>query len=237
MNQDRVTFLLVDDHAVLRVGLRTLLETVPGFEVIAEAGSRAAALAEARRGRPDVVIMDVRLPDGSGAEACREIRSERPETQVLILTSYADEEAILACIIAGAAGYLLKESDPETLIEAARLVARGKSLLDPAVTQTVLQWVRRQGPAGSVGGPLAGLTAQERKIVPLIAKGKTNREIAAELYFSEHTVKAYISNILRKLHLHRRVEVASLLSRYAPSAGRLAHTEAGQPETGWLTGS
>lgn len=207
-----VKLLLVDDHRVVRLGLRALFETVPQFVVVGEAGTVAEALVAARQGHPDVVVMDVRLPDGSGVEACREIRSERPRTRVLMLTSYADEDAVVASIMAGAAGYLLKQSDPDRLIEAVEIVARGGSLLDPAVTQTVLQWIQRLG-TRAIEDPLLALSDQERRILPLLAEGKTNREIAAELYLSEHTVKTYVSNILQKLHLSRRAEAAAFIAR------------------------
>ncbi len=207
-----VKLLLVDDHRVVRLGLRALFETVPQFVVVGEAGTVAEALVAARQGQPDVVVMDVRLPDGSGVEACREIRSERPRTRVLMLTSYADEDAVVASIMAGAAGYLLKQSDPDRLIEAVEIVARGGSLLDPAVTQTVLQWIQRLG-TRAIEDPLLALSDQERRILPLLAEGKTNREIAAELYLSEHTVKTYVSNILQKLHLSRRAEAAAFIAR------------------------
>ncbi|HZS02162.1 MAG TPA: response regulator transcription factor [Chloroflexota bacterium] len=212
---DAVKLLLVDDHRVVRLGLRTLFETAPQFQVVGEAGTAAEAVAAARRNPPDVVLMDVRLPDGSGVEACREIRSEHPRTRVLMLTSYADEDAVVASIMAGAAGYLLKQTDPERLVEAAEIVAGGGSLLDPAVTQTVLQWMRRLG-AQAPSDPLIGLSEQERKILPLLAEGKTNREIAAQLYLSEHTVKTYVSNILQKLHLSRRAEAAAFIARRHP---------------------
>jgi two-component system response regulator DevR len=210
-----VKLLLVDDHQIVRLGLRNLFETVPHFLVVGEAGSVAAAVVEARRCRPDVVLMDVRLPDGSGVEACREIRSELPHTRVLMLTSYADEQAAIASIVAGAAGYLLKQTDPERLIEAVELVADGGSLLDPAVTETVLHWMQRAG-GEALDDPLAGLSEQERKILPLIAEGKTNREIATALYLSEYTVKTYVSSLLQKLHLARRSEAAAFIARRQP---------------------
>jgi len=211
----QTTLLLVDDHAVVRLGLSALLKTVPRFAVVAEAATVAEALVQARRAKPDVVVMDVRLPDGSGVEACRLIRSERPETRVLMLTSFSDDEAVVASVLAGAAGYLLKNTEPERLIEAIDLVGRGESLLDPRVTAVVLERLRR-GPARDAD-PLAALSEHERRIVPMIAAGKTNREIAAELHLSEHTVKAYVSDILRKLRLTRRAQAAALVSRLGPS--------------------
>jgi two-component system response regulator DevR len=207
-----ITVLLVDDHAVVRLGLRTLFGAVPRLTVVGEAGSVAEAIAEARRCQPDLVLMDVRLADGSGVEACREIRSERPQTRVLMLTSYDDKDAVMASILAGAGGYLLKQAKPQQLIEAVELVARGGSLLDPAVTGTVLDALQRlQAPPGEE--PLAALSGQERRILPLIAEGKTNREIAAVLSLSEHTVKTYVSDLFRKLRLSRRAEAAAFVAR------------------------
>jgi DNA-binding NarL/FixJ family response regulator len=204
--------LLVDDDPVERLGLRTLLGTAAHFAVVDEAGSVAEAILEARRSHPDVVLLDVRLPDGSGVEACREIRSERPATRVLMLSAYDDEDAVIASLLAGASGYLLKHTVLDRLVEAVDLVARGGAMLDPGVTGTVLRWMRHAA-AGSLDDPLAGLSGQERKILPLIAAGKTNREIAAALYLSEHTIKTYVSSILQKLHLTRRAEVAAYIAR------------------------
>jgi two-component system, NarL family, response regulator DevR len=212
MHASAVKLMLVDDHRVVRLGLRTLFETVAHISLAGEAGTVAEAIVEARRCQPDVILMDVRLPDGSGVEACREIRSERPRTRVLMLTSFTDEDAVVASIMAGAAGYLLKQTDPERLVEAVEIVARGGSLLDPAITQTVLHWMQRLGAQAS-DDPLLGLSEQERKILPLLAEGKTNREIAGGLYLSEHTVKTYVSNILQKLHLSRRAEAAAFIAR------------------------
>jgi len=156
--------------------------------------------------------MDVRLPDGTGIEACRQIRSERPEARVLMLTSYSDEEAVIASIMAGAAGYLLKDTDAEKLIDIIEAIAHGGSLLDPAVTQAVLSWM--QQPSTQVpGDPLSELSEREREILPLIAEGKTNREIALLLSLSENSVKSYVSNILQKLRLARRAEAAAFMAR------------------------
>ena len=207
-----IRLLLVDNHQIVRIGLATLFRTVPYFLVIGEAGTVAEAVAQARHGAPDVVLMDVRLPDGSGIEACRQIRSERPEARVLMLTSYSDEEAVIASIMAGAAGYLLKDTDAEKLIEGIETIARGGSLLDPTVTQTVLSWVQRPG-AQVPGDPLTQLSQREQEILPLVAEGKTNREIALLLSLSEHSVKSYVSNILQKLRLTRRVEAAAFMAR------------------------
>jgi two-component system, NarL family, response regulator DevR len=218
MAEPLVKLLLVDEQTVVRLGLAALFGAVPHFSVIAAAGTAAGAIAEARRRRPDVVIMGVRLPDGSGIEVCRQIRAERPETRVVMLASSADEHAVVASIMAGAAGYLLKRSEPQQLIEAVEAAARGGSLLDPAITRTVLEWTQRLATTG-LGDPLAGLSEQERKILPLIAEGKTNREIAVVLFLSERTVKTYVSNILHKLHLSRRAEAAAFIAR-RQQAGR-----------------
>jgi two-component system response regulator DevR len=204
--------LIVDDHEVVREGLRSLLNRREAINVVGEAGAVATAIEEAARLRPDVVIMDVRLPDGSGVEACREIRQENPDTKVIMLTSYADDEAVFASILAGAAGYLLKQTRGQALAEAIEAVAQGGSLLDPAVTQKVLERVR------SLGGrrpddSLASLSEQEQKILLLIAEGKTNKEIAEEIFLSDKTVKNYVSSILSKLNLRRRAEAAAFIAR------------------------
>jgi two-component system response regulator DevR len=187
MSKPCIRLLLVDNHQIVRTGLATLLRTVPHFLVLGEAGTVAEAVAQARQCAPDVAVMDVRLPDGSGIEACRQIRSERPDARVLMLTSYSDEEAVIASIMAGAAGYLLKDTDAEKLIEGIEAIARGGSLLDPAVTQTVLSWMQRLS-TPVPGGPLAELSEREREILPLIAEGKTNREIPKFNFGSEQYV-------------------------------------------------
>ncbi len=205
--------LVVDDHELVRMGLRTLLGGAPGLLVVGEAGSVAEAIAAARDTEPDVVLMDVRLPDGSGVEACREIRSAQPATRVLMLTSFADDDAVFSAILAGASGYLLKQAKAQTLLDAIEAAGRGGSLLDPIVAQKVLDRIRTTAAAPPPGDKLASLSEQERKILPLIAEGKTNREIAEALYLSEHTVKAYVSDMLGKLDLRRRSEVAAFFAR------------------------
>jgi len=207
-----LTLLVVDDHEVVRQGLVALLDRREGFQVVAEAGTVAEAIAAARRFEPDLVIMDVRLPDGSGIEACREIRAERPATRVLILTSYPDEEAVLSAIVAGASGYLLKQVRARDLVAALETIGRGESLLDPAVTERVLDRVRRLA-TGDRPDELAQLTDQEQKILLLVAEGKTNKEIAAEVFLSDKTVKNYVSSILSKLNLERRAQVAALVAK------------------------
>jgi two-component system response regulator DevR len=213
MSETRI--LIVDDHEVVREGLRALLNRKEGLAVVGEAGSVEQAVAEAARTKPDVIIMDVRLPDGSGIEACREIRQAHPETRVIMLTSYADEDAVFASILAGAAGYLLKQTRGNALADAISSVMRGESLLDPAVTQKVLERVRTSGQRGE-DDPLSALTDQEHKILALIAEGKTNKEIADEVYLSDKTVKNYVSNILSKLNLRRRSEAAAFIARREP---------------------
>jgi DNA-binding NarL/FixJ family response regulator len=205
--------LVVDDHEVVRQGLVALLGRRDEFQVVAEAGSMSEALAATRRFVPDLVVMDVRLPDGSGIEACREIRSEYPEIKVVMLTSYPDEEAVLSAIIAGASGYLLKQVRGRDLVAALEAVGRGDSLLDPAVTERVLERVRRVA-SGGERDDLADLTAQERKILMLVADGKTNKEIASEVFLSDKTVKNYVSSILAKLNLQRRAQAAAFVARH-----------------------
>ncbi|HJT63619.1 MAG TPA: response regulator transcription factor [Candidatus Limnocylindria bacterium] len=210
--------LLVDDHEVVRQGLRALIERRPAFLVAGEAGTVAEAIAAARHLKPDLVLMDVRLPDGSGVEACRAIRDELPATRVVMLTSYPDEEAVLAAILAGASGYLLKEIRGRDLVAALESVGRGDSLLDPAVTERVLARVRRMA-AGDAQDELAELTSQERKILLLVAEGKTNREIAAEVFLSDKTVKNYVSSILSKLGLQRRAQAAAFVAKHRLGGG------------------
>ena len=205
--------LVVDDHEVVRQGLGALLDRRPNFQVVAEAGSVEEALAQARLHQPDIVIMDVRLPDGSGVEACREIRADLPDTRVVMLTSFPDDEAVLSAIVAGAAGYLLKQIRARDLVSALEAVGRGESLLDPAVTERVLARVR-QIASGEVHDELAGLTPQERKILMLVAEGKTNKIIADEIFLSDKTVKNYVSSILAKLNLERRAQAAAFVARH-----------------------
>ncbi len=205
--------LVVDDHEVVRQGLVSLLDRREGLQVVSQAGTVAEAIDEARRFEPDIVVMDVRLPDGSGIEACREIRAERPATRVIMLTSYPDEEAVLAAIVAGASGYLLKQIRARDLVAAIETVGRGGSLLDPAVTERVLERVRRIA-SGSQNEELAQLTPQEQKILMLVAEGKTNKEIASEVFLSDKTVKNYVSSILSKLNLERRAQVAAFVAKH-----------------------
>ena len=210
MTTEDLRVMIVDDHEVVREGLRALLDRRDGITVVAEAGNVAQAVERATREKPAVVIMDVRLPDGSGVEACREIRSVLPDTRMIMLTSYADDEAIIASIMAGASAYLLKQTRGQALVDAIQAVARGESLLDPQVTKRVLEQVRgNTGPKKDE----PKLTENEQKILLLIAEGKTNREIAADIFLSDKTVKNYVSSILSKLNLKRRSEAAAYIAR------------------------
>ena len=213
-----MSLLIVDDHEVVRQGLAALLGRRTEFHVVAEAGTVAEAVAAARKFRPDLVVMDVRLPDGSGIEACREIRAEMPDTRVVMLTSYPDEDAVLSAIIAGASGYLLKQVRARDLVAALEAVGRGESLLDPAVTGRVLERIRRIATAEQPD-ELAQLTFQEQKILLLVAEGKTNKEIAADVFLSDKTVKNYVSSILAKLNLERRAQAAAYMARMRGTGG------------------
>ena len=208
---------MVDDHEVVRQGLAALLSRRDGFQVVGEAGTVEEALAGVARLKPDLVIMDIRLPDGSGIEACREIRADYPDTRVVMLTSYPDEEAVLSAIVAGASGYLLKQVRARDLVSALETVGRGESLLDPAVTEKVLERVRRIA-TSAYTDEFAQLTAQERKILLLVAEGKTNKEIAADVFLSDKTVKNYVSSILSKLNLQRRAQAAAYVAKHKPSS-------------------
>ncbi len=205
-----IRVLLVDDHDVVRRGLVALLDGTGRLRVVGEADSVARAIAEADRCRPNVVVMDVRLPDGSGVEACREIRARRPETRVVMLTSYADDQAALNSILAGASGYVLKTIRGKAVVEAVETVADGGSLLAPGVAGQVLDLVR--GALEPVPGT-PGLSLQERKVLALVAEGRTNREIADELFLAEGTVKNYVSGLLAKLQFNRRGQLIAYASR------------------------
>lgn len=209
-----ITVLLVDDHEVVRAGLRALLEPEDDLEVVAEAASAAESVHRARATRPDVVVMDVRLPDRSGVLACRDIRSERHETAVLRLTSYSDDQALFDSIMAGAAGFLLKQIRGNDLLEGIRRVAAGESTLDPAVTARVLERVRHPEPREDPR--LARLTPTEDRIVELIASGLTNRQIGDRLHLAEKTIKNYVSTVLTKLEVARRAEAAVYWSEHRP---------------------
>jgi two-component system response regulator DevR len=201
---------LLDDHEVVRTGLRALLEAGDDITVVGEAGTVADALSRIPAAKPDVAILDVRLPDGNGVEVCREVRSADPDIVCVMLTSYADDEALIASIMAGAAGYVLKQIGSLDLLDTIRRAGAGESLLDPALTERVLDRLR-EGPA--IDPRLASLTPQERRILDLIAEGKTNRQIAEEMYLAEKTVKNYVSNLLAKLGMARRTQAATFAAR------------------------
>jgi DNA-binding NarL/FixJ family response regulator len=210
--------MLVDDHEIVRDGLRALLERADDIVVCAEAGTVRQAVTRADRSLPDVIIMDVRLPDGSGVEATREIRTAHPDIRVLMLTSFADDQALFASILAGAAGYVLKQIGADELMRAVRIVAGGGSLLDPAVTSRVLERLR-SGKHMLRDERLARLSPQEERILQLVADGLTNKQIGDELGLAEKTVKNYMSSVLTKLRVGRRAEAAAYLARHTIDEG------------------
>lgn len=208
----KTRILIVDDHAVVRKGLQSFLELHPAFEVAGEAASGEESVTRARELRPDLILMDVRMPGMNGIEACRRILEEQPDTKVVMLTSYSDEESVMASILAGAKGYILKKVDTDILMKDLERVSQGESLLDPAVTQQVFERIRVLTRSASVEDAmktLDGLTNQEKRILTLIAKGKTNKEIASELLISSKTVRNHVTNILGKLNLSNRTQAAT----------------------------
>jgi len=212
-----IRIFLLDDHEVVRRGVANLLELEGDLTVVGEAGSIAEAMARVPATRPDVAVFDVRLPDGSGVEACRDLRDRTPGTVYLMLTSYADDEALFEAIMAGASGYVLKDIRGNDLVDAIRTVASGKSLLDPALTQRVLERIR----AGRDGdGRLTALSDQERRILELIGEGLTNRQIGDRLHLAEKTVKNYVSSLLAKLGMERRTQAAAFVTRMHVTQGR-----------------
>jgi DNA-binding NarL/FixJ family response regulator len=213
-----IRVFLLDDHEVVRRGVRDILEAEDDIEVVGEAGTVEQALSRIPPTRPDVAVLDVRLPDGDGVSVCRDIRSDHPEIQCLMLTSFADDEALFQAIMAGAAGYLLKQIKGTDIVDGVRRVARGESLLDPMVTKRVLDRLRKPPEEDE---RLARLTTQERKILELIAEGLTNRQIADTIHLAEKTVKNYVSNLLGKLGMERRTQAAVYAARLGspPSHG------------------
>lgn len=210
-----IRVFLLDDHEIVRRGLADLIALEPDMEVVGEAGSKADALIRIPAARPDVAVLDVRLSDGSGVEVCRDMRDVLPDMRSLMLTSYADDEALFDAIMAGASGYVLKEIRGNDLIDAIRKVAAGKSLLDPQATQRVLQRLRDGNPEDS---RIAGLSAQEKRILVLIGDGLTNRQIGESMHLAEKTVKNYVSSLLAKLGMERRTQAAALATRIAVDA-------------------
>ncbi|MFG3552103.1 response regulator [Streptomyces sp. NPDC047725] len=212
MREDRkIRVFLLDDHEVVRRGVHELLAQEADMEVVGEAGTAADALARVPATRPDVAVLDVRLPDGSGVEVCREIRSRDESVRCLMLTSFADDEALFDAIMAGASGYVLKDIRGAELLAAVRDVAGGRSLLDPAATARVLERLRAGGARGDER--LAGLTVQERRILELIGEGLTNRAIGERLHLAEKTIKNYVSSLLAKLGMQRRSQAAAFVAR------------------------
>jgi two-component system, NarL family, response regulator DevR len=210
-DEPKIRVFLLDDHEIVRRGLKELLEREGDIEVVGESGLAQEAVRRIPALRPDVAILDGRLPDGSGMEVCREIRSRCPQIAALILSSFDDDDALFSAIMAGAAGYVLKQVRGNDLIETVRRVAGGQSMLDPAVTQQVLDRVRR-GPEEDAA--LAPLTAQERRIVELIGEGMTNRQIAEVMFLAEKTVKNYVSAMLTKLGMERRTQAAVFAAKH-----------------------
>ncbi|WP_042416038.1 response regulator [Streptacidiphilus anmyonensis] len=213
----RIRVFLLDDHEVVRRGVHELLSLEPDVEVVGEAGTAAEALVRIPATRPDVAVLDVRLPDGSGVEVCREIRSQLPEVTCLMLTSFPDDEALFDAIMAGASGYVLKAIRGTDLLSAVRDVASGKSLLDPVATARVLARLRDGGQKEDER--LAELTKQERRILDLIGEGMTNRQIGAELHLAEKTVKNYVSSLLAKLGMERRTQAAAYVAKMHATEG------------------
>ncbi|MEV6419613.1 response regulator transcription factor [Streptomyces sp. NPDC051662] len=207
----KITVFLVDDHEVVRRGVFELLSVEDDIEVVGEAGTAADATARIPATRPDVAVLDVRLPDGSGVEVCREIRSRDESIKCLMLTSFADDEALFDAIMAGASGYVLKAIRGNELLTAVRDVAAGRSLLDPEATARVLERLRTGNTPKD--DKLAGLTDQERRILNLIGEGMTNRAIGAELHLAEKTIKNYVSSLLSKLGMERRSQAAAYVAR------------------------
>jgi len=216
---EKVRVMLVDDHEVVRQGLRALIETDQGMTVVGEADGVQSAVERAGLTRPDVIVMDVRLSDGSGIEATREIRGQHPEIKVLMLTSFADDDALFASIMAGASGYVLKQVKSNDLVRSIRAVADGQSLVDPSMTGAVLDRLRK-GRDLLKDEKLARLSPQEERILALIAEGKTNREIGDAIKLAEKTVKNYVSTILTKLEVARRAEAAAYLARHTTTPGQ-----------------
>jgi DNA-binding NarL/FixJ family response regulator len=205
-----IKVFLLDDHEIVRRGVKELLEGEPDISVIGEAGTASSALARIPALRPDVAVLDVRLPDGDGVSVCRDIRSQMPEVACLMLTSFGDDEALFDAIMAGAAGYVLKQIRGTDLVGAVRTVAAGRSLLDPEAAGRVMARMRDQSRRSD---PLAGLTGQERKILELIGEGLTNRQIGERLFLAEKTVKNYVSALFAKLGMERRTQAAAYAAR------------------------
>ena len=219
----KIGVFLLDDHEIVRRGVRELLEAEPDITVVGEAGTAASALARIPALRPDVAVLDVRLPDGDGVTVCREIRSRMPEVACLMLTSFGDDEALFNAIMAGAAGYVLKQIRGTDLVGAVRTVASGQSLLDADAASKVMRRMRDQT---AHADPLAGLTGQERRILELIGEGLTNRQIGEQMYLAEKTVKNYVSALFAKLGMERRTQAAAYAARVFEEHEQAPHNSA-----------
>lgn len=213
MRQAPIQLILVDDHELVRKGLRSFLDLEKDLRVIGEAETVAAAVTLVQRLHPHMVLLDMRLPDGTGMEACRRLLAVAPALRILVLTSYAEDATVLAAVESGAHGYVLKDIRTHDLIQAIHTVAEGRGYLDPHIAQQALHWIRTKPRAGLLSKGLAQLSPQERLIMPLLADGKTNKEIASQLHLSDKTVKNYLANIFDKLHVRRRTEAVALFLR------------------------
>lgn len=217
-----IRVFLLDDHEVVRRGVAALLSAEADIEIVGEAGTAEQALARIPAARPDVAVLDVRLPDGDGVSVCREIRARLPEVACLMLTSFSDEEALFDAVMAGAAGYVLKQIHGSDLVSAVRTVASGQSLLDPRSTAQMLARLRERQTRKD---PLAALSAQERQILELIGEGLTNRQIGERLFLAEKTVKNYVSNLFSKLDMRRRTQAAAFVAQLKAAEGREPRAE------------
>jgi DNA-binding NarL/FixJ family response regulator len=211
---EAIRVLLVDDHEVVRLGLRKLLGQQPSIVVVGESATAADAIRKTAELRPDIVLMDVRLENGSGVEACRDIVASGSKARVIFLTSFAEDESVLAAVLAGAQGYVLKDIDTASLLNAIRTVAAGQSILDPAVVERAIRWVQRLTSCPEGGGNKA-LSTQEERVLALVAEGRTNKEIAALLNLSDKTVRNYLTNVFKKLRVNRRAQAAALFVKQA----------------------
>jgi DNA-binding NarL/FixJ family response regulator len=210
--QRRINVFLVDDHEIFRRGIRTLLAHEPDIDVVGEAGTAAAALVKIPELRPDVAVLDVRLPDGNGITVCREIGSALPQTACLMLTAYNDDQALLGAIMAGAAGYVSKQTCGADLVSALRAVASGQSILDPQASRQIMTRLRERP---IIVDPMAALSDQEKRVLELVSEGLTNRQIAQRMFLAEKTVKNYVSSLLTKLGMQRRTQAAAFAVRHA----------------------
>lgn len=209
MKHPSIRIVIVDDHELVRKGLRAFLDLEPDFSIVGEAGTVADAVALVTRLRPRIVLLDMKLPDAPGTDACRKLLAIAPQLRILVLTSYADDATVVSAIQSGAHGYALKDVRTDDLVRAIRTVAQGRGYLDPRIAREALHWIRTGPPTGVAAHGIARLSHQERRIMPLLAEGKTNKEIATQLHLSDKTVKNYLANIFEKLQVRRRTEVVA----------------------------